>query len=439
MNEVRTASWRKVILGSLAKKLVNGGTPPTGVERFWNGKIPWVTGADFTSSGIGEFRRFVSEEAVTQTSTNVIERGQLLIVTRTGVGKLAIAPCDIAISQDITGFYVDEDQVTPDFLYHRMRRGIEDLKRLNQGTSINGIVRGDLISYFVELPPLAQQRRIAEILSTVDEAIEQTEALIAKYQQIKAGLMHDLFTRGVMPDGQLRPTRAQAPHLYKESPLGWIPKEWDCFTVEELLEKSACPMRSGPFGSALLKNELVNEGIPLLGIDNIYQERFVPTFSRFVSYRKFTELMRYSVLPRDVIITIMGTVGRCCVVPDSVTQALSSKHLWTMTFDNNRVLPDLVCWQLNHARWVKDWFARYSQGAVMEAIQSSTLRTLRLPVPHIEEQGLIRSRYRSSSHRIDVEQQHLDKLKQIKYGLMHDLLTGRVRVQVPEVAQASAR
>lgn len=251
--------------------------------------------------------------------------------------------------------------------------------------------------------------------------------------------MHDLFTRGVMPDGQLRPTRAQAPHLYKESPLGWIPKEWDCFTVEELLEKSACPMRSGPFGSALLKNELVNEGIPLLGIDNIYQERFVPTFSRFVSYRKFTELMRYSVLPRDVIITIMGTVGRCCVVPDSVTQALSSKHLWTMTFDNNRVLPDLVCWQLNHARWVKDWFARYSQGAVMEAIQSSTLRTLRLPVPHIEEQGLIRSRYRSSSHRIDVEQQHLDKLKQIKYGLMHDLLTGRVRVQVPEVAQASAR
>ena len=57
--------------------------------------------------------------------------------------------------------------------------------------------------------------------------IEQTETLIAKYQQIKAGLMHDLFTRGVTPDGKLRPTRAEAPQLYQESPLGWIPKEWE--------------------------------------------------------------------------------------------------------------------------------------------------------------------------------------------------------------------
>lgn len=439
MSEVRTASWRKVILGSLAKKLVNGGTPPTGIERFWNGKIPWVTGADFTSSGIGEFRRFISEEAVTQTSTNVIERGQLLIVTRTGVGKLAIAPCDIAISQDITGFYVDEDQVTPDFLYHRMRRGVEDLKRLNQGTSINGIVRGDLIRYFVELPPLAQQRRIAEILSTVDEAIEQTEALIAKYQQIKAGLMHDLFTRGVTSDGRLRPTRADAPHLYKESPLGWIPKEWDCLTVDDLLAKTFSPMRSGPFGSSLLKDELVEEGIPFLGIDNIFVERFAPVFRRFVSRRKFVELIRYSVFPRDVIITIMGTVGRCCVVPDCVTEALSSKHLWTMTFDDNRVSPELVCWQLNHARWVKDWFARHSQGAVMEAIQSSTLRNLRLPVPKIEEQEQMLNQYLTCTRRINREYEYLEKLRQQKHGLMHDLLTGRVRVQGSAEVTTSVR
>ena len=218
MSEVATKNWRKVPLGSLAKKLVNGGTPPTGIDRFWNGKIPWITGADFISSGIGEFRRFVSEEAVTHTATNVIECGQLLIVTRTGVGKLAIAPCSIAISQDITGFYVDEAQATPAFLYHRMRRGVEDLKKLNQGTSINGIVRADLIKYSIELPPLPQQHQIAEILSTVDEAIELTEALLAKYQQVKAGLMHDLFTRGVTPDGRLRPTYKQAPTSTKNPP-----------------------------------------------------------------------------------------------------------------------------------------------------------------------------------------------------------------------------
>ena len=85
----------------------------------------------------------------------------------------------------------------------------------------------------VRAPISADQQRIAEILTTVDEAIEQTEALIAKTQQIKAGLMHDLFTRGVTPDGQLRPPRSEAPQLYKESPLGWIPKEWDSRLLDD--------------------------------------------------------------------------------------------------------------------------------------------------------------------------------------------------------------
>ena len=352
-----------------------------------------------------------------------------MLVTRTGVGKLAIAPCDIAISQDITGIYVDEKQADTVFLFHRMRQGVEDLKKLNQGTSINGIIRSDLVSYPVKLPPLPQQRRIAEILSTLDEAIEQTEALIAKMQQVKAGLMHDLFTRGVTPDGRLRPTRALAPELYKESPLGWIPKEWGCLTVEQLLANTACPMRSGPFGSALLKDELVEDGVPFLGIDNIFVEHFLPKFHRFVSDQKFQELNRYSVFPRDVIITIMGTVGRCCVVPNHITKALSSKHLWTMTFDTDQVLPELVCWQLNHASWVKNWFARHSQGAVMEAIQSSTLRTLRLPVPPMEEQKRILDSYLGCSLRAKAEEENLHKLRQHKHGLMHDLLTGHVPVR----------
>ncbi len=82
---------------------------------------------------------------------------------------------------------------------------------------------------------LEVQQGIADILDT-RRSIEQTEALIAKYQQIKAGLMHDLFTRGVTPDGKLRPTRAEAPQLYKESPLGWIPKEWQIQQLGTLAE-----------------------------------------------------------------------------------------------------------------------------------------------------------------------------------------------------------
>lgn len=325
-----------------------------------------------------------------------------------------------------------DSSLDPEFLAQVLRSHLFDaqLYRLQSGSALKRLVLADIRKIEVPRPSSAVQKRIAEILSTVDEAIEQTEALIVKTQQLKAGLMHDLFTRGMTADGQLRPPRQEAPQLYKECPLGWIPKEWDCETLESLLAPIACPMRSGPFGSALLKEELVENGIPLLGIDNVYTEAFVAEYRRFVSPHKFVQLSRYAVLPGDVIITIMGTVGRCCVVPEDIGRALSSKHLWTMTFDRNKILSELICWQLNYAPWVKSWFARQSQGAVMDAIQSSTLRTLRLPVPPPSEQLLLRDRYVALQTRLSQEDESLRKLTKVKRGLMQDLLSGRVPASV---------
>ncbi len=82
---------------------------------------------------------------------------------------------------------------------------------------------------------LHQQKKSARILTTVDNLIEQTEALIAKYQSIKQGMMHDLFTRGVDSAGKLRPAYEEAPQQYKDSPLGWIPKEWEVGELESFL------------------------------------------------------------------------------------------------------------------------------------------------------------------------------------------------------------
>ncbi len=242
--------------------------------------------------------------------------------------------------------------------------------------------------------------------------------------------MHDLFTRGVHPNGQLRPPREQAPELYQETAVGWIPREWGVAKLECLLAPVPNSIRSGPFGSALLKHELVESGIPFLGIDNIHVESFNSEFRRFVSSKKFNELAKYGVRKKDVVITIMGTVGRCCVIPDDLEVALSSKHLWTMTFDQEKVIPRLICWQLNFSTWATAWFRRARQGGIMDAIQSSTLKRLVLPVPDFDEQERIDTRYGFLSSRIEQEKQKLKKLKLQKLGLMQDLLTGKVAVAV---------
>src|SRR5262249_32271080 len=115
-------------------------------------------------------------------------------------------------------------------------------------------------------PQISQQIRIAEILSTVDEAIEQTEALIAKTRQIKAGLSPDLFSRGLTSAGNLRPTPTKAPNLYRETQLGWIPKEWDCLTFERLLTDAVvAEIQDGNHGELHPKrDDFVPEGIPFL-------------------------------------------------------------------------------------------------------------------------------------------------------------------------------
>jgi type I restriction enzyme, S subunit len=398
--------------------------------------IPLIRGKDYSSGKVATAGLYRVSPAIDRPyARSKVKGGDLLLSIVGYVGQVAEVPVELDganITQTTARISVDPGKADSTFLlqYLSAPHFRAEITRYEKGSAQPGLNLSDVQRLRIKYPPIPQQQRIAEILSTVDRAMEQTEALIAKYRQIKAGLMHDLFTRGVTPDGQLRPTRKTAPQLYKNSPLGWIPKEWDCLALDKLLGNTLSPMRSGPFGSALLKNELVEDGIPLLGIDNVFVERFEPIFRRFVSRQKFNQLIRYAVFPGDVVITIMGTVGRSCQIPHLVHEALSSKHIWTMTFESKKIVPVLVCWQLNHAAWVKKWFARQSQGAVMEAISSSTLRNLRLPVPKIDEQKLIVKFYRSSNELIVRESDYLAKLRSQKQGLMRDLLTGRVPVKI---------
>jgi len=260
--------------------------------------------------------------------------------------------------------------------------------------------------YEIRVPPLEEQRRIAEILDTIDETLHSTGRIIDKLAVARLGLMRE----------QLAPGMSMSP-----------PPGWEMLSIEDLLGKHDPAMRSGPFGSALLASELVEEGVPLLGIDNVQPERFVANYRRFVTPAKAHELRRYRVLPRDLMITIMGTVGRCCTVPETIGNALSSKHVWTLTLDPAQYLPELACVQVNSSPWALAHFARDAQGGIMSAIRSETLCSLRLPTPPMAEQRRIWAVLQAAASKIEAHVAELTKLRQLRSGLATDLLSGRVR------------
>ena len=214
--------WEVARFKNIAIAFYNGGTPDTINKDYWNGSIPWITGADFENQRVKAIRRYITPDGVKNSATNVIPKSNLLIVTRTGVGKLAIAPFDIAISQDITGVILDSQKASPEFIYWYLDFISSKLRSTIQGTSINGLLRADLEEIDLPLPIVAEQKIIAEILTTLDEVIDKTSQIIEKTQEAKKGLMQKLLTRGI--DHK----------KFKKTEIGKIPEGWEVVKLNEV-------------------------------------------------------------------------------------------------------------------------------------------------------------------------------------------------------------
>jgi type I restriction enzyme S subunit len=379
---------------------------------------------------INKSSRFLNDEQFSRLNCTELEKGDILVARMPEpLGRACIYPLKSIRAATIVDVAVIRTKNADHYwlmsaINSSMFRHHIDLNA--SGTTRTRIARGALAKLRLIAPPLPEQLKIAQILTSVDEVIEKTQAQIDKLKDLKTAMMQELLTKGI---GHVE---------FKDSPVGTIPVGWDCVQLETLLANTKYPMRSGPFGSALLKHELVLSGHPYLGIDNVHIERFDKSYKRYVDDKKFDQLKRYSVFEDDVMITIMGTVGRSCVVPKGVGKALSSKHVWTMTFDDQKCLSNLICWQLNYSTWVRNQFKNESQGGVMESISSKTLKQLWLPLPPIIEQRKISKAHDVISKLIESKCKKLKSTKSIKKALMQDLLTGKVRVNTEQSNPALA-
>jgi type I restriction enzyme, S subunit len=427
--------WIHIKFGSLCSKLVNGGTPSTGNANYWNGQIPWVTGADFTQSGIGEIRRYVSDSGIRESSTSVVLPGNLLVVTRTGVGKLAITKQAIAISQDITGVYLDENIVETKFVYYLLSKELDELKKLNQGTSINGIIRSDLEKHLVSIPKaISVQRKIAHILQTIDQIIAKTEALIEKYQHIKAGLMHDLFTRGIGADGKLRPPREQAPELYQETPIGWIPKEWEPLKLKEILKGSGGYLQTGPFGSQLHAHEYTYEGVPVVMPQDINDGKIDEEQIARIDERRAQTLLKHRLKIGDIIIARRGELSRASAITGLKQGWVCGTGCFLLRLCGSNLDARFFSHMYRHAL-IQRQVAGLAVGSTMPSLNNEIMGKLIFPSMSKTEQSAIADKIELVDARVNTLGSELAKLLKQKSGLMHDLLTGKVSVPIAESEQ----
>jgi type I restriction enzyme S subunit len=281
-------------------------------------------------------------------------------------------------------------------------------------------------------PPLPEQRRIAEILSTIDETIERTEALIEKYRHIKAGLMSDLLTRGIDEEGRIR---SEETHEYKDSPLGRVPEEWQIKTTKETLYMKG---RIGWRG--LKKSEFTKFGPYLITGMHFVNDKIDWTSCFHINMERYTESPEIHVKINDVLLTKDGTIGKVAFIDYLPAEASLNSHLLLLRPLKENLYSKFIFYIL-----LSDSFKRFidniKSGSTLAGLSQSSFEKFKFIIPSNEEQHHIAEILTTTDTYIKKEQTYLNKLQQIKKGLMQDLLTGKVRVTTtplpPKPAEAA--
>jgi len=287
-----------------------------------------------------------------------------------------------------------------------------------------GLGEAKFVKFEFPLPVIEEQEIVSSLLDTLDIAIRETEALIDKLKAVKQGLLHDLLTRGIAANGKLRPPQSEAPQLYKESPLGWIPREW------EVLPLSICAdIASGVTLGRTLSSPVAIE-LPYLRVANVQDGYLDLRETKAVSILP-SELSRFALKVGDVLMNEGGDfdkLGRGAVWEGQIEPCLHQNHVFRVRCDDSKLLPAFLAAYSSSVRG-KSYFVQASkQTTNLASINSTQLKAFGITCPSVAEQFLIAQRLSTFDKKMAVEQETLKKLRQQKSGLVDDLLTGRVRV-----------
>lgn len=240
------------------------------------------------------------------------------------------------------------------YFYWALARVIKKIEAMAKHAVIANVSLGDLKKFEIPLPPPEEQNRIAAILDKADAIRQKRRQAIALADDFLRSVFLDMFVRAA--------------------------DNWTIKTIDYIADKEKGGLRTGPFGSQLLHSEFVDSGIPVLGIDNAVENIFKWGKARFITDEKYKSLSRYTVHPEDVLITIMGTCGRCAVVPDDIPTAINTKHLCCISLDYKKALPEFLhSYYLFHPM-SRQYLTKVTKGAIMDGLNMGLIKAMPFPM-----------------------------------------------------------
>ncbi|OFV83562.1 MAG: hypothetical protein A2W26_09190 [Acidobacteria bacterium RBG_16_64_8] len=360
-----------------------------------------------------------TEESITRAglesgATRAVPPGSIVLATRMAVGSVAVTTTEIAINQDLKAL-VPANGLDPRFLLHFLEQNATRLARWGTGTTVAGVRLDDVENLPLLLPPVGEQRRIAEVLDAIDAAIEQTEAVIAATERLRSALLGELLTRGV-PGWHTE---------WKDVPgIGTIPACWEVVRLGEVAEvQTGRQVGKAPGNGASVV-------LPYLSVANV-KDGYLHLETVKTMEVGASEVARFSLRPGDVLFTEGGDadkLGRGCVWSGEIAPCLHQNHVFAVRPHPKRLSPDLLAAYARSPRGKSYFMGCSKQTTNLASINSTQLKAMPLPLPSMNEQRAMLEALKSVAGRVESENAGLEALIAAKRAAATSLLSGRVRV-----------
>ena len=313
----------------------------------------------------------------------------------------------------------DDSRVENDFIYQVASTDhfINSILIDAAGGAQPNISSQQIEAFSILLPPLPEQQKIATILTSVDTVIEKTRAQIDKLKHLKTGMMQELLTQGI---GHTE---------FKDTPVGRIPKIWNIYTAQELLNsKTLLKLQDGNHGSQYPRAlDFVSSGVPYIAASHISETGEI-NFNNcpHLSQKHANELRIRPAMGGDVILTHNATVGRTAIIPDDRNEVIASTSTTYYRTNNAKLLNRYLYYYFQSTSYISQLLSIMGQ-TTRNQVPITTQRELLIIIPPIQEQIILADTIEVVAHNIKAKCEKLDSLILLKKALMQDLLTGNKR------------
>lgn len=398
--------WDVITLGDYAQ-IFRGGSPRP-IQAFLTTSDQGINWIKIGDVGAGEkFIESTEEKIIPEgvSRSRMVYKGDLILSNSMSYGRPYIMNIEGCIHDGWLVIQKYDRLFNREYLYYALSSDLtmQQYVAMAAGSSVQNLNKEKVSKVVLPCPKILEQKKIAEVLSSIDALIVDLQKLIQKKKDIRRGSLQF--------------------YLNDKNRYEWV----EC-PITELLKSGG--IKIGPFGSQLKKEMLLSDGLyKVYGQENVYERDF-SIGGRFLTPEHFQRLNSCEIIPGDFLMSTMGTIGKCAIVPEHIQRGIMDSHLIRLRFDEKKIEQRYILHLFSDQfDYLKRQTQQLSVGGIMEGLSVAIVSKLIVRYPKkAKDQKEIIEIFDDMNLEIRKLEEKLSKYQKIKQGMMGELLTGKVRL-----------